>query len=121
MRETRLVDVIGWASVGVALVAFVAPSTLGRALGIGDRRKLARSLGARDLVVGLGMVRARNRRSWVRARLACDAGDAILLAAGGLSGHFPRAHALATAASAAALAAVDYSILKDMRGSGAGR
>lgn len=111
MQTSPFVRVIGWASIGIGLAALVAPATLGRALGIGERRTLARVLGGRDLVLGLGLVTAGDPELWLRARLAADAGDAVLHTAGALSGHFRRGRSLATAGFATTAAAVDYALL----------
>jgi hypothetical protein len=69
---------------------------------------LIRALGARDLVVGLGLVTADDLTPWLRARLACELADLVLHTAGALSGQFSRNRALAIAAAAGTIAAFEY-------------
>jgi hypothetical protein len=102
---------IGWGSLGFALASAVAPDRLGRALGIGERRVLARTLGARDLVIGIGLVAARDPAPWLRARLAADVADAALHVLGAESGAFARNRALVVGCAAAAVAALDVVLL----------
>lgn len=94
--------------VALGVVALVAPDAALRpwigATGRGpSRRVLARSLGARDIALGLGTLVAARRdapvRGWVEAGALADAGDVLgtLVA----FGHLPRAGRLLVLASAA--------------------
>lgn len=75
---------LAWGRVGLGITAIVAPALPARPW-VGDEadrpavRLLCRSLGARDLAVGLGGVLAfRHRtpvRGWVEAGGLCDVGD----------------------------------------------
>jgi hypothetical protein len=86
---------IGWMSVGVGLALVAAPKLTVRAFGMGERPRLGRFLGVRDLVVGAGLLSGReNLGPWLRARAVSDAGDATLLLAGAVSGVFPRGRAM---------------------------
>lgn len=105
----------GWASLGLTVVSVLAPGVLGRAFGLGERRALVRALGARDLVVGAGLVFANDPRPWMRARLASELFDAVLHGAGGLTGHFDRRRALAVATAAVLIGGVDYVLLHALR------
>jgi hypothetical protein len=51
-----------------------------KALGLGDRPTLGRFLGARDLVLGAGLLRSQNTAAWCRARGIADALDVALIA-----------------------------------------
>jgi hypothetical protein len=70
------------------LAALVGPGSFGRVFGIRSSSDptvamAIRSIGARDLAVGLGMLRAvrdadhDRLRDWLLARTLCDAGDAL--------------------------------------------
>jgi hypothetical protein len=73
-----------------------------------------RSVGIRDLVIGLGLLRAAQRsseqdmRRWLLARAACDTGDtlavAVAIAAGARSPRFYALGALAASAGATGIA-----------------
>ena len=97
---------MGWVSIGVGLAAVAAPVTVMNVFGIGERPKLGRFLGVRDLVLGAGLLRAEDKAAWVRARGVADALDAALILGGAALGAFPRSRAplgLTTATSFAAL------------------
>ena len=115
MEPLLVVRAIGWGSMGFTLASVVAPRALGRAMGLGERVGLVRALGARDFVVGAGMAVAGDPTPWLRARLACDVGDAVLHAAGALNGSFHRKRALTIAAGALALVAVECVLLQESR------
>ena len=94
------------AALGAGAIVFgVAPAALptffGRVLGIAcaDNRTVAtaiRSVGVRDLVIGLALVRAARRgddadlRRWLLARTVSDAGDALGVSLGVLQGERDR-------------------------------
>ncbi len=59
----------------------------------------------------LGFVAAQDPKPWLRARFASDVGDAVLHAAGALTGRFRRGRTLLVAAGAAGVAAVDFALL----------
>lgn len=104
---------------GVGTVVFgaaplVAPRFFGSALGIdaaGDPTVATaiRSVGARDLVIGLGLLRALQRKDsqavsdWLLARVMCDVGDtigvAIAIAEGARSAGFVALGGLALGAA----------------------
>ena len=102
---------IGWGSLGLTLASVVAPDALGRAFGLGERRKLVRTLGMRDLVVGSGLVFASDPAPWLRARLASELFDTVFHGGGALAGKFNRRRALPIAVGAAAVAVLDYVLL----------
>ncbi len=68
MDEHGLARALGWVSIGVGLAAVAAPGPLMKALGLGDRPNLGRFLGARDIVLGTGLLRSQNMAAWCRAR-----------------------------------------------------
>ena len=61
---------------------------------MGERPNLGRSLGIRDLILGVGLLQSENLSPWLRARAISDAADAALLIGGASSGTFPRGQAM---------------------------
>jgi hypothetical protein len=53
-----------------------------KAIGLGDRPSLGRFLGARDLVLGMGLLWGQNTAAWCRARGIADALDVALIVGG---------------------------------------
>ena len=95
MDEHMLTRGIGWVSIGVGLALVTAPKLTVKAFGMGERPRLGRFLGVRDLIVGAGLLSGQeNLGPWLRARAISDAGDATLLLAGAVSGVFPRGRAM---------------------------
>ncbi len=92
MDERALARGIGWASLAMGL-ALLAPARAARLFGLGARPALLRAIGARDLVVGLGLLRCGDRARWLRLQALADVADAALMAAGLLTGAFARGRA----------------------------
>lgn len=65
--------VVGWISLGIGLVLTLAPLRSAAFLGWGDRKGLARAIGASDLVVGTGLLLDRRRSRWMSARALLNA------------------------------------------------
>ncbi len=104
MDNTRTaIRTLGWLSIGLGASAILAPGIVGRMAGYRPRRWLPRVLGARDLVIGTGLLAASDARPWLRARLTAEMADAALHSAAGLVGLFGRKRAaLATLVSVGA-------------------
>jgi hypothetical protein len=95
-QARQLAEAIAWGRVAIGITAFVAPTVplrpwVGRDFAWQPRAKLlARSLGARDLALGIGVLLAVRHdapvRGWVEGAGLADAGDtlATLLAFGKL-------------------------------------
>jgi hypothetical protein len=108
MNEHTLVRGIGWLSIGVGLSLVLAPERTVSGFGMGQRKWLGRFLGAKDLVIGAGILRSEDAKPWLLARALSDAQDAALLIAGISTGVFPPRKAafgltVATSLSAASL------------------
>ncbi len=108
MDEQKLARGIGWLSLAIGLSLVISPTPGTRAFGMGDRPTLGRLMGARDLVVGTGLLRGKETKTWLMARGINDALDAALILVGMVSGAFPRdrapvGFALATSFSVASL------------------
>jgi peptide-methionine (R)-S-oxide reductase len=110
----NLVVSLAWSRVALGLTLFVAPTVplrpwVGRAEARRPQAKLlGRSLGARDLALGLGMLIAQKHgsplRGWVEAAGVADAGDMLGTFFGW--GHLPKASRLFILASAGGAVAV---------------
>jgi hypothetical protein len=114
-QARQIAETIAWGRIAIGITALVAPTVplrpwVGRDFAWQPRAKLlARSLGARDLALGIGVLMALRHdtpvRGWVEGAGLADAGDtlATLLAFGKLpkSGRWM---VLASAGGAAALA-----------------
>jgi len=90
MRRERLSWALGWVNMGMAVTELTFPEGVCRVLGASKRHTwLVRSLGLRELTIGLGLLLQPHRRAWVWARVVGDAMDMALLAA---SFRLPRAN-----------------------------
>jgi hypothetical protein len=107
MDDHRLAQILGWVTIGAGISLCAAPAPLMNAFGMGERPNLARFLGARDLVIGAGLLlQGHKRAAWVRARGIADALDGVLILGGAATGVFRRDRApigLAAAAGSSAL------------------
>ena len=108
MDEQRLVRTLGWVSIGGGLAVEAVPRPLMKALGLGDRPKLARLLGVRELVIGFGLLRGHNPAGWCLARGIADALDVALIIVGAASGLVRRDRAPIGVASGAGFSALSF-------------
>ncbi len=108
MDEHRLARGVGWLSIGVGLTLLAAPTRAVRGLGMGERPNLGRLMGARDLVLGAGLLRGENTTTWLRARGISDALDAAIILGGAISGAFPRNRALVGLAMATGFSVLSF-------------
>jgi hypothetical protein len=108
MDEQRLAQTLGWVSIGGGLAVEVTPRPLMKALGLGDRPKLARLLGVRELVIGTGLLRGHNTVAWCRARGIADALDMTLIVVGAVSGVVRRDRAPIGVASGVGFSALSF-------------
>jgi hypothetical protein len=118
-QARQLAETVAWGRIAIGITALVAPTLplrpwVGRDFAWQPRAKLlARSLGARDLALGIGVIMAIKHdapvRGWVEGSGVADAGDVLstLLAFGKLpkSGRWLVLLSAAGAAAAARVAA----------------
>jgi hypothetical protein len=108
MDEQRLAQILGWVSIGGGLAVEAAPRPLMKVLGLGDRPKLARLLGVRELVIGTGLLLGHNTAGWCRLRGIADALDVALIIVGATTGVFRRNRAPIGVASGASFSALSF-------------
>ena len=68
MDEHGLARAVGWVSLGLGLALVASPARTVKRLGMSERPNLGRLLGARDLVLGAGLLRGQSEATWLRAR-----------------------------------------------------
>jgi hypothetical protein len=83
----RMAGGLGWFSIGLGLFEIAAARPIARSLGLRGQENLVRAYGVREIATGLGLLASPNRRPWVLGRLAGDALDLALLAAGARRGN----------------------------------
>ena len=108
MDEHRLARAVGWVSLGLGLALVASPARIVKQLGMGERPNLGRLLGARDLVLGAGLLRGGSEAIWLRARGAADALDAALILGGLYLGAFPKSRAPVGLAMATGFAVLSF-------------
>jgi hypothetical protein len=117
MDEQRLVQTLGWVSMGAGLALVAAPTPLMKVLGLGDRPNLGRFLGVRDLLLGTGLfLGGQKRAAWCRARGIADALDVVLIIGGAVTGAFRRDRALIGVASGAGFGALSFLLARRLEG-----
>ena len=91
MEDRDLANLLGWTRIGAGLAFTLAPAKMSK-LWMGQNvdsvytRMAGRSLGARDLALGIGLVTAMRRgvpaRGWLEAGILADSIDALASANG---------------------------------------
>ncbi len=79
MDNVRIAKGLGWFSIGLGLTQLLAPLRLSRLIGVGDRRRVMRAMGAREVLHGLAILVPRSPKPGVWSRVAGDALDTGLL------------------------------------------
>jgi hypothetical protein len=79
---------------------------------MGERKRFGWFLGAKDLVIGAGLLRSENVRPWLTTSALSDAQDAALLVGGIASGTFPRGKAAFGLAVATGLCASSLALAR---------
>lgn len=92
---------LAWFSIGLGMAQLLAPRLVARAAGLDRRTSLLRLYGVREIVTGVGILLAWDRKPWVWARVAGDAVDLATLSRGS------RPNAKAAMAAVAGVTALD--------------
>jgi uncharacterized membrane protein len=77
----RFADGLGWFSIGLGLAEICAPHVLSRLIGVKNRPLLFASLGAREVLSGVGILSQPRPAGWLWSRVAGDVMDLSLLGA----------------------------------------
>ncbi len=80
VHKHELAASVGLVSLGIGLALSFAPDRTAALIGWGERVRLARLIGAADLVVGLGLLLGRRRSEWMVARALLNAVMAFIYA-----------------------------------------
>lgn len=116
MNEHTLARSIGWLSVTVGAALFVTPKKAVSGFGMGERPRLGRFLGVKDLVIGVGILTNREKPApWLLARALSDAQDAAILIGGIATGAFPRGKALFGLTVATTLCATSLALARRLK------
>ena len=73
---------LGWFGIGIGLLEVFAPRALARATGLQGRETLLQAFGLREIASGVLILAADEPEPWLWARVAGDALDGGVLAAG---------------------------------------
>jgi uncharacterized membrane protein len=106
-RAGQLARALGWFSIGIGLAELLVPRTVARAAGVNDRPLLLRTLGARELASGVGILTRRQTAGWLWSRVAGDAMDLALLGIAAGSIRSRRGRVAAATAAVAGVALLD--------------
>jgi hypothetical protein len=116
MDEHGLARALSWLSAGIGVVVVTVPGPVTKAIGLGDRPNLGRLLGARDLVLGTGLLLGQNTAAWCRARGIADALDVALIAGGAATGAFRRDRAPIGVGSGVSFSALSFWLARRLEG-----
>lgn len=115
----KAINAIGAGRAAVGASAWLVPNLSGRLFGLDPESNpqasyLGRLFGARDVVLGLGAIKAprKQKNTWLVAGLACDVADTAAGAIAGARGTLPLPAAVMVTATAAGFAAAGYALMK---------
>jgi uncharacterized membrane protein len=114
-NRERLVEGLGWFSIGLGLVELLAPRALSNFIGVRPQPTLMRFLGLREIANGVGILSQPRRAEWMAARVAGDAMDLLLLGKAFTSKHSDPARLAFATASVAAVTALDVLCTQDLK------
>ena len=103
---------LGWFSIGLGAAEVLMPRVVARITGIRGGSGLILLYGVREIVTGIGLLRARETAPWLWARVTGDALDLATLAGSRRAGNALRNSAAMVAV--AAVTAVDVTMAKAM-------
>ena len=118
-QRDKAKDAVAIGRIAVGAGTWLAPNLSGRLFGLDPEGNpqlpyVGRLFGARDVVLGAGVLRSSRKQkdAWVAAGLACDAADVAAGALAGARGTLPPAAAALVTATAAGFAAFGYWLLQ---------
>ncbi|MGN6704379.1 MAG: SRPBCC family protein [Burkholderiaceae bacterium] len=102
-----LAKALGWFSIGLGVAQLLAPRTVSRLAGVEEHPALMRSLGMRELAVGVGALADGRPGPWMWARVAGDAMDLAMLGNAARSPAAQRSRLTFATAAVAGIMALD--------------
>lgn len=114
-RAREFAVVVGLVSLGVGIALTLAPRSSAASLGWGSRTRLARAVGAADLIVGPALLFSRSRAQWMLARALMNAALSGVYAWVLATGTPRRGRALGGLVGMSALAFTDYFMARRLR------
>ena len=118
VQKHELAAGVGLVSLGIGLALSFAPDRTAALIGWGERVRLARVIGAADLVVGLGLLLGRRRSEWMVARALLNAVMASIYAWVLAKGTPERGRVIGGLGLMSALTANDYLLSLRLRDTG---
>jgi len=108
MKLDQLSRALGYFSIGLGVAEILAPRKLGKCIGVNkEYPALMRLLGLREIGSGIGILSEPRSAGWVGSRVAGDAVDLALMAAGFLSGGTRRGRLAGATAMVLGVTAMD--------------
>ncbi len=114
-----LARALGWLSIGLGIASVLMPRRLAQATGIATNDRWLRTIGAREIISGVGIVLQPRQPQWLWSRVAGDLMDAGLLAM--VSRRQRVSHLGAVSAALAGIAVLDLLAALDQTGRHRGR
>jgi hypothetical protein len=118
-QRDKAKDAVAIGRIVVGASAYLTPNLSGRLFGLDPEGNpqlpyIGRLFGARDVVLGAGVLRSTKKQkdAWATAGLACDVADVGAGALAGLRGQLPPAAAALVTATAAGFAVAGYWLLQ---------
>jgi hypothetical protein len=118
-QRDKAKDAVAIGRIVVGASAYLTPNLSGRLFGLDPEGNpqlpyIGRLFGARDVVLGVGVLRSSKKQkdAWATAGLACDVADVGAGALAGLRGQLPPAAAALVTATAAGFAVAGFWILQ---------
>jgi uncharacterized membrane protein len=106
-HNMSLATALGWFSIGLGVAQLLAPAAVSRAVGMGERPLLMRTIGAREIASGAGILAQRKPTTALWSRVAGDAMDLATLAVAARSPRASNNRLMIAAAAVAGVAILD--------------
>jgi hypothetical protein len=118
-QRDKAKDAVAISRIAVGAGTYLMPNLSGRLFGLDPEGNpqlpyIGRLFGARDVVLGAGVVRSSRKQkdAWATAGFACDVADVAAGAIAGARGQLPPAAAALVTATAASFAVAGYWLLQ---------
>ncbi len=107
MNTKQLSQGLGWFSIGLGLAELISPRRVAKTIGLSNHQHVLRTMGAREIASGLGILSGRRPGAWLWSRVAGDALDLGLLSSALRSHRNDRRRVIGAMAAVAGVAALD--------------